>query len=179
MMVQFLKQTTRAIAAAALIGAMTLPFPASAQTPPPSQDPLLNNQSSATAPAAQNAPRKAARKQTRVDPVDRVEARITDLHAKLRITPAQEAQWSTVAQVMRENARSLDTILKQRATGGNMNALEDLHSYRDMSATHVQNVDKLLPAFEALYNTMSPEQKKNADTVFDQVQRPRSPNRKS
>ncbi len=48
--------------------------------------------------------------------VDRAEARIQDLHAKLHITPAQEGQWKSVTDVMRDNAQRLDVLVKTRLT---------------------------------------------------------------
>src|ERR1700694_70912 len=45
---------------------------------------------------------------------DRVEARIKNMHARLKITQAQEEQWAKVAQVMRENAKSLDALTDAR-----------------------------------------------------------------
>ena len=50
-----------------------------------------------------------------VDLIERVEARIKELHAQLRITPAEEPQWNEFAQVMRENARDMDQAFMQRA----------------------------------------------------------------
>jgi periplasmic protein CpxP/Spy len=45
---------------------------------------------------------------------ERVEHRINELHAQLRITPAEQQQWDRFAEVMRENARDLDQALMQR-----------------------------------------------------------------
>ncbi len=42
--------------------------------------------------------------------VDADEARITDLHAKLKITPAQEDLWSGVTTVMRANAKTMEPL---------------------------------------------------------------------
>ena len=43
---------------------------------------------------------------------DRVEARITQLHTLIDITPAQESQWGKVTEVMRDNAKTLDALSK-------------------------------------------------------------------
>src|SRR5271154_4678251 len=37
-----------------------------------------------------------------------VDKHIKDLHAQLKITPAEESQWEKVAQTMRDNAAELD-----------------------------------------------------------------------
>jgi DNA-binding SARP family transcriptional activator len=46
---------------------------------------------------------------------DRVEARITELRTLINITPAQEAQWGKVMEVMRDNAKALDALTKVRS----------------------------------------------------------------
>lgn len=69
-----------------------------------------------------------------------VEARITALHVKLTITPAQERLWSHVSQVIK--------------------------SYAEIAEVHAAGLQKFVPVFEALYASMSVVQKKNADTLF-------------
>lgn len=97
----------------------------------------------------------------------RVEARIKQLHAQLRITPAEAAQWNEFAEVMRANARDMDEAAMRRAEQlPTMNALQDLQSYEQLAEAHVQRLQKLIPAFEALYNAMPPQQKQIADRVF-------------
>lgn len=99
--------------------------------------------------------------------VQRTEAKIKDYHSQLKITPAQEDQWNKVAQVMRENAQTMESLIEQRrAQGSSMNAVDDLKSYSRMMDAHAAGLRKFITAFEPLYNSMSPEQKKNADTIF-------------
>jgi hypothetical protein len=98
---------------------------------------------------------------------DAVEARIAALHDQLKITPAQTAQWNEVAQVMRQNAQSLETLIRQRSRNAQaMSAIDDLRSYEEIAEAHADGVKRLIPAFEALYDTMSPDQKKAADAAF-------------
>jgi periplasmic protein CpxP/Spy len=98
---------------------------------------------------------------------DRVETRIKELHRNLKITAAQESQWNAFAKVMRDNAETVDTVLKERSENLHaMNAVDDLRSYQKLADAHANGLKKLVPAFEALYNTMSDEQKKNADAEF-------------
>jgi hypothetical protein len=47
-----------------------------------------------------------------------------------------------------------------------MSAIDDLHSYRAILQAHVDGIDKLTTAFEALYSAMPADQKKLADAVF-------------
>lgn len=99
---------------------------------------------------------------------ERVEHRISDMHAKLQITPAQEEQWGKVAALMRENEKQMDALTKTRAEKADMNAIDDLKSYRDISEAHTEGLKKFTPVFETLYSSMSDDQKKNADAIFRQ-----------
>ena len=57
-----------------------------------------------------------------------------------------------------------------------MTAIDDLHSYRAILQAHLDGIDKLTTAFEALYSAMPEAQKKLADTVFSrQPSRPMPP----
>lgn len=98
---------------------------------------------------------------------ERVEARIKELHAQLRITPAEEPQWNEFAQVMRENARDMDEAFIQRAQQyPTMNAVQNMQSYEQISEQHAQRVQKLIPAFQKLYDAMPDQQKQLTDQVF-------------
>jgi hypothetical protein len=100
---------------------------------------------------------------------DRVEARIKSLHAQLKITPDEEQQWSAVAQTMRDNAHAIDQLVQDRSKQlGHMSAVEDMKSYEAITQAHADEMQKLVPAFEALYDKMPDAQKKRADTVFNQ-----------
>ena len=98
---------------------------------------------------------------------ERVEGRIKELHAQLRITPAEEPQWNEFAQVMRENARDMDQAFIQRAQQfPTMNAVQNMQSYEEISEQHAQRVQKLLPVFQKLYDAMPEQQKRLTDQVF-------------
>ena len=98
---------------------------------------------------------------------DRTEARITQLHSKLQITPEQEALWTNVAQTMRDNSKTMEALIKARSENETtMNAIEDLKSYAEIADAHADGLNKFIPAFEPLYATMSDAQKKSADTLF-------------
>jgi septal ring factor EnvC (AmiA/AmiB activator) len=99
--------------------------------------------------------------------VDRVEARIKELHAKLNLTQAQEGLWTNVTQVMRDNAHTMDALIKARADHAKtMTAVDDLQSYSDIAEAHAAGLKKFIPVFAALYASMSDAQKQNADTLF-------------
>lgn len=100
-------------------------------------------------------------------PRELVETRISDLHTRLQITSAQESLWQPVAQVMRDNANTMQSLLKARADGAShMSAVDDLRSYGQIAEAHADGLRKLTPAFEALYASMSDVQKRNADLIF-------------
>jgi periplasmic protein CpxP/Spy len=96
-----------------------------------------------------------------------VERHITDLHAKLKITSAEESQWKKVAETMRENAGELDRAIDKRdASISSATAMDNLNSYAEIAQAHADNVKKLASAFSGLYSAMSDDQKKVADEVF-------------
>jgi protein CpxP len=98
---------------------------------------------------------------------ERVESRVSDMHTKLKITPAQEGQWNSVAQVMRDNAKTLDTLTQARINNANtMTAITDLKSYSEITDAHAEGLKKFIAAFQALYDSMSDAQKKEADMLF-------------
>lgn len=97
----------------------------------------------------------------------RVESHIKQLHAQLRITPAEQPQWERFAQVMRANARDMDQAFMQRAQQyPTMNAVQNMQSYEQIAQAHVEHLQKLVPAFDALYNAMPVQQQKLTDQVF-------------
>ena len=97
----------------------------------------------------------------------KIEQRIAELRAKLQITAAESAQWEQFAQVMRDNARSIDDAFDHRVQAlPGMTAPENMQSYAAVAAEHAQEVQKLVPAFQALYETMSDSQRRRADQVF-------------
>ncbi|MEJ0070235.1 MAG: Spy/CpxP family protein refolding chaperone [Pseudomonadota bacterium] len=169
-MLKLIDRPSRALAATVLFGALILAVPSQAQTSTSSTAP--------SAPMASQPPvRKAAAKP--VSRVDMVGQRIKELHTKLRITPDQEAKWATVAQVMQDNAAKVDSLTQQRTQNlGTMTAVDDLKSYRDITQAHADGLQALITAFEGVYDTMTPDQKKNADNVFAQAQGRRAAARK-
>jgi len=153
-MISFTHPAVRAASAAAtLLGAIVLASPlfaASSETIPqaPSQQAMAS-------PASESAGNSA------------VETRIKELHKKLHITAAQKPQWDNLAQVMRDNAQAMIDLQKQRAADAqSMSAVDVIKSYESVIQAHEDGMKKFVPPFEALYNTMSDAQKKNADSMF-------------
>jgi periplasmic protein CpxP/Spy len=118
-----------------------------------------------TAPAGASAP-DTARGQAREA---RVEQRISELHTKLKITPAQEEQWNKFADVMRDNGHTMGELYRQRmALGTDTTALDDMKQYAQITQAQADGTKRLVDAFEPLYASLSPEQKKLADASFHQ-----------
>jgi protein CpxP len=97
----------------------------------------------------------------------RVEQQIKDLHAKLKISPAEETQWAAVAKTMRESAKDLDAAIdKREASHNTATAVDDLNAYGEVAQAHADAVKKLASSFAPLYASMADDQKKTADDVF-------------
>lgn len=145
---------------------------------PPQRQPIVMAQASDQQGPSSTTKAPSRSSRTRVSPTDRVETRIKDLHAKLHITQDQDPQWNVMAQTMRDNARAIDDILKKRSQSmKTMSAVDDLSSYQELAQAHADGLKKLVTAFEALYASMSDQEKKNADTVFRNFERQRPASR--
>ena len=98
---------------------------------------------------------------------DPVEARIKELHRKLHITAAQQTQWDNLVQVMRDNAKAMYDLEKERKEEAkNMTAVDAVKSYQAVIEAHEAGMAKFVPAFQALYDSMSNAQKQTADAMF-------------
>ena len=170
-MKQILTQFT--IPAAALLATLALASPVPAATgdlaPPAGTRParvLAAQQPAPPAPTV-TSPAPAPARAAKASRADRVEARITMLHAKLAITSAQEPAWQNVTQIMRDNAQAMEALTKGRADKAKtMTAVDDLKSYAEITNAHADGLKKFVPVFEALYASMSDAQKAQADTLF-------------
>jgi Skp family chaperone for outer membrane proteins len=139
----------RAAAVTALVGGIAFASPVYA--------------ASATASSSSSAPATASAPKGYMD----VETRIKNLHDKLNISADQEDAWTGVAQAMRDDEAATKALVDDRhQNAATMTAIEDLESYQKIVQSHVDGLSKLITAFEPLYNSMSEDQKKNADEVF-------------
>jgi periplasmic protein CpxP/Spy len=95
------------------------------------------------------------------------EARIKHLHDQLKITSDEESKWNTVAQVMLNNASSINDAVQDRVRmAKTMTAISDLKSYEAIVDAHADGIKKLATAFAPLYAAMPEAQQKHADAVF-------------
>ena len=96
-----------------------------------------------------------------------VQTVIKKLHGQLKITAAQEEQWNKVAQVMQENAATMEPLIKaRREKQATTNAIDDLKSYGEIMEAQAAGIKSFVAAFEPLYSSMPDDQKKVADRVF-------------
>jgi hypothetical protein len=139
----FIQSAARVLAAATLVGSLVLAGPFAFAAP------------ATTEPAMATA---------KADPV---EAHIKELHNKLHITAAQQTQWDSLVQVMRDNAKAMTDLQKQRGQNASaMTAVDAIKSYQAVIAAHEAGMAKFVPAFQALYDSMSSTQKETADSMF-------------
>jgi hypothetical protein len=103
--------------------------------------------------------------------VAHTEAQIKQLQGALNITDAQKELWNNLAAVMRENAKDMEDFSKERAKDKAentkpLNAVEHLKLHSQITEMHLDQLEKLIPPFEAFYNSMTDEQKNITNTIF-------------
>lgn len=103
----------------------------------------------------------------RISAVEHTETQIKQLQGTLNITAAQQGLWNNLTQVMRENAKDMDAVNKERAENTQpMNAVEHMKFHSQITQSHLTQLNKLIPAFEAFYNSLSDQQKNITNIVF-------------
>ncbi|NTX27994.1 Spy/CpxP family protein refolding chaperone [Burkholderia pyrrocinia] len=130
-----------------------------AQTPAQPQAPAPATTAAAAA-SAPSAEQRAARHEARV------EQRIKYLHDQLKITSAQEPQWKTFADTMRDNGETMGRLYRDRMAKHDVSALDDMKQYAELSQANADGAKKLADAFAPLYGSFPAEQKALADTTF-------------
>ena len=150
-MIGGIERLSRMAGAAALAGALALlsPLAASAADKPAARQ-------ASPPPAAAPAP----------PPEEGVEGQIAELRQQLKITPAQETQFNAVAEVLRTNARELETLEQQNTPTGKSTAVDDLRAFQRFTELQAEGLKRLVPAFQALYDSLSEQQKQVADSTL-------------
>ena len=161
-MLTSLRQTLFATAAAGCAVVLLAGGPAAAATSGATTPSVTTPAGTATGPGA--APSSEAKPMTMAERVNR---RIASLHAELQITHAEEPAWHRFTAVMRANAENIDQAMQRRMRLlPTMTAEQNMQSYTHITELHAHDMQKLLPAFEHLYNTMSPSQRQTVDATF-------------
>jgi periplasmic protein CpxP/Spy len=152
-------QLARSVAIAALLSAALVAGPlTAARADGAATAPMQLAQAAAPQTAAESAATQA----------ETIEQRITNLHAALKITPAEDAKWNNVAQAMRENVAAMQKLAAEKTTQApqDMTAVQDLKNYQAFAQAHVDGLKNLISSFSSLYSAMPDAQKKVADQVF-------------
>jgi hypothetical protein len=99
-------------------------------------------------------------------PADTVGGQIAELRKQLDITMAQQPQFDAFAQVIEHNAQQMDAVMQQMQQNPNRNAVEDLRISVQFAQTEADGLKRLLPTLEALYASLSDQQKRTADQLL-------------
>lgn len=95
-----------------------------------------------------------------------LESRISKLHKDLQITHAEEPQFTAFADTMRSSAKAMHAVLLEQIKNMDLKAINALLFYQKRIAIENESLEKLVPAFQILYENMSSRQKVEADTIF-------------
>ena len=103
-----------------------------------------------------------------------MDAKITNLHNQIGITPAQEKLWSKVAATMRHNEESMMKGMKHKHKKHHEmsephTALDILDHGEKFSTLHVEHLLHFRAAFAPLYKALTAEQKANADKAIAEM----------
>ena len=160
----------RSFAIAALLGTTMLATPLTAALADGARNAPIQ-MAQAEAPRDQNTAGTAEAK------AETVEQRISSLHAELKITAGEEADWNGVAHVMRDNAAAMQKLVEEKTAGDpqTMTAVDDLKTYGKFAQAHVDGLRSLIASFDTLYDSMPDAQKKVADQVFQTRHREGAP----
>ncbi|MGD9967503.1 MAG: Spy/CpxP family protein refolding chaperone [Hyphomonadaceae bacterium] len=97
-----------------------------------------------------------------------VDARLAGMRASLAITPAQESAWAAYADAYRAHAGRMQTMMSgmhERAEAAPISIPQRFQRHDAMMAQHMSVMQPLRAAIEALYATLSDEQRTNADAL--------------
>ncbi len=103
----------------------------------------------------------------KMDDEQMLERHIAHLHDALKVTPQQEEQWKPVAEIMRDNDKTMrDLVKEKRGKLDTQTAVEDLAAYSEIAQAHAVATKKLADVFSVFYVSLSDDQKKVADDFF-------------
>ena len=102
-------------------------------------------------------------------PSRHIEGRIAFMRAELKITAAQQTQWERVADVMRASAKQKDVLFQQMRADHDkpQSAVDRLDRRVRFIEAQASTEKSFADAFKPLYLTLSDDQKKSADELFD------------
>jgi hypothetical protein len=115
-------------------------------------------------PAPAPAQQKPAAGQPAGDPV---ESQLGDIKKRLNITAAQQPQFEQFAAVVKQNAQAMQALSQTAGQNAQQNAVEGLRTAASFAQTEADNLKRLVPALETLYASLSDQQKRAADQLFN------------
>jgi len=104
-----------------------------------------------------------------------IELRIAELHRELRITPQQEPLFRAYEEAMRANAQAIHAMFVTRAQATDFSAPARLRWFAQATAARADGINRLIAPFDALYQSLSPEQRLAADRHFERFRLRRMP----
>lgn len=102
-------------------------------------------------------------------PGERIEARLAYIKTALKITDAQTKEWNAVADVLRQQAKAHDAALMEMQSHRNDSPtiIDQMEFHQKILAERASELSDLLAAAKPLYASLSPEQKKTADSLME------------
>jgi hypothetical protein len=99
---------------------------------------------------------------------EHVEGRLAFLKTELKVSDAQLPLWNKFAQAVRDNARTMGSMMRGGMVGMNQSVrLPDKLAMREkMMTAHLEALRKLKAAVDPLYAAFTEEQKKAADQLM-------------
>ncbi|MDA8133330.1 MAG: Spy/CpxP family protein refolding chaperone [Desulfobacteraceae bacterium] len=99
--------------------------------------------------------------------VEHAEDQIKFLQKELMITESQRELWYDVVLVMRQNAEETDAFDRKTARDRNPPTLvEQMRIYARATEIRLDQLNRLLPPFQAFYSLLSDEQRRVADAMI-------------
>jgi hypothetical protein len=100
--------------------------------------------------------------------IEHLEGRLAFVKTELKISDAQVPQWNAFADSIRVNAKSMTEMHQSVMSGGAAGKTlpERLALEQKALSAHLDALNKIAAALNALYDALSPEQKKIADEII-------------
>ncbi len=103
------------------------------------------------------------------DPEGRLDQRLAFLHERLRITPAQERQWGTLVNVLRDEVQDARDRRDFDARRGSPSVIDRLEQRERRLTMRKERMDRIVSVMRPLYASFSEEQKRTADRLMFQA----------
>ena len=150
--------TSRRLATAAFIAALALPVLAQNASTVPAGENSAATPAASQARQARDPARMRERREMRMQ--QRMAQHLTDLKARLQITPAQEGVWTEFASTVQSHKRAQGMNRQDMAQ---LTTPERIDRMRALRAERIAEADRHGDATKALYAALTPAQQKTMD----------------